>query len=218
MGWPQLPAENTALRTYNFTPSIAFKLNNWISVGAGVQIQYATASFVSGLPVNGAGAGGAAALTNTANIQLNGWGYGFTAGVTLTPTETTTIGIGYRSAINQKADGTLALPAGAAFSPPVSTSGAITTQLNLPDSISVGLRQRLSPQWTGLATFEWTNWSRIGTAPITLASTGAPATLLVGFGGGPVTIPFEYKDGWFYFARRGIRVEQGADAARRCCL
>lgn len=191
-------AETTALHTYNFTPSFAYQLNNWISVGAGVQIQYATASFVSGLPVNGAGAGGLASLTNTANIQLNGWGYGFTAGVTLTPTENTTIGIGYRSAINQKADGTLSLPAGPVYGAPFSTPGAVTTQLNLPDSVSVGLRQRLSSQWTGLATVEWTHWSRIGTSPITLASTGAPATILAGLGGGAVTIPFEYKDGWFY--------------------
>ncbi len=189
-------AENTFLHTYNFTPSIAFKLNNWISIGAGVQIQYATASFVSGLPVNGFGV--PPGLTNTANIQLNGYGYGFTAGVTLTPTDTTTIGIGYRSAIDQKADGSLSLPGGPAFGAPFSTPGGVETTLNLPDSVSVGLRQRLTEQWTALATVEWTNWSRIGTSQITQTSNGQPAQILAGVGGGNVTIPFEYKDGWFY--------------------
>lgn len=187
-------AEDTFLRSYNFTPTVAFELNNWISFGAGVQIQYATAGFTSGLPVNNAGVSGAASLTNTSNLQLNGWGYGFVAGVTITPTPTTTIGIGYRSAINQKADGSLILPAGGVFAAPTSNTGAVETTLHLPDSVTVGLRQRLSQQWTLLAGFEWTNWSRIGTSPINLTSTGAQATVV----GNPVSVPFEYKDGYFY--------------------
>lgn len=187
-------AEDTHLRTYNFTPTIAYELNNWISIGFGVQFQYATAGFVSGLPVNAAGTPGLAALTNTANIQANGWGYGFTAGVTLTPTPTTTIGIGYRSAIDQKADGTLSLPAGGVFTPAFgSTPGAIETKLRLPDTLTLGLRQRMNEQWTLLAGFEWSNWSRIGTSAVNQTS-GAPATLV----GTAVTIPFEYKDGYFF--------------------
>ena len=37
------------LHTYNATPSIAYRINDWISVGAGVQIQYATANLDHGL-------------------------------------------------------------------------------------------------------------------------------------------------------------------------
>jgi long-chain fatty acid transport protein len=61
----------------------------------------------------------------------------------------------------------------------------VNTTLNLPDVVSVGLRQRLTPQWTGLATVEWTNWSRIGTSVVS----GAPV---------PTTLPFQYKDGWLF--------------------
>lgn len=105
------------------------------------------------------------------------WGYGFTAGVTLTPTPTTTLGIGYRSGINQKIDGTLGISGVGSFN--------VNTTVNLPDTVSVGLRQRLTPQWTGLATVEWTNWSRIGTSVVS----GAPA---------PTVLPFQYKDGWLF--------------------
>jgi long-chain fatty acid transport protein len=130
-------------------------------------------------------------LTNLASITGDGWGYGFTAGVTLTPTPATTIGVGWRSAINQKIDGTLSLPSGHGASTG-STPGAVSTTLNLPDMVSIGLRQRMTSQWTAMATFEWSNWSRIGTANI-LQSSGAPATVLTS----PVTIPFQYSDGWF---------------------
>ena len=39
----------TLLKTYNATPSIAWRINDWISVGAGVQIQYAKASLEKGI-------------------------------------------------------------------------------------------------------------------------------------------------------------------------
>ena len=185
-------AESSKLQTYNATPTIAYHINNMISVGAGVQIQYGKADLAKGIPVSGfppAPPG----LGNLASIAGDGWGYGFTAGVTLTPTPTTTIGIGYRSAINQKISGTMTLPPGVIFTPAFgSTPGPVNTTLNLPDTLSIGLRQRLTPQWTGLATFEWSRWSRIGTSEI-LQSSGAPATVL----GTPVRVRFEWSDGWF---------------------
>ena len=90
----------TNLQTYNATPSIAYRINDWISVGAGVQIQYASRSLH---PTGSAQTPGLQA----GNIKGNGWGYGFTAGATFTPTPTTTIGIGWRSVVDQKIDSTL---------------------------------------------------------------------------------------------------------------
>jgi long-chain fatty acid transport protein len=191
-------AGSSSLTTYNATPSFAYRINDMISIGAGVQIEYAKADFSTGLPVNNAGNPGAA-LGNQLNINGRGWGFGFTAGVTLTPTPTTTIGLGYRSAINQKINGTLTLPPGGVFTSPLSTPGSVSTTLNLPDIVSLGLRQRVNPQLTLLGTVEWSNWSRIGTAAINQPS-GAPATILAGHGGGPVTLPFQYEDGWFFSA------------------
>src|SRR2546427_4249140 len=48
---------NELLKTYNATPTLAWQINDWISVGAGVQIQYAKAIFETGLP-GGPGFGG----------------------------------------------------------------------------------------------------------------------------------------------------------------
>jgi long-chain fatty acid transport protein len=180
-------AGGSHLTTYNATPSVAYALTNWLSVGAGVQIQYADATLANGLPLG---------ATNQASISGAGWGYGFTAGVTVTPTPTTTIGLGYRSAINQKINGTLSIPAGV---PGLSTPGSVSTTLDLPDTVSLGVRQKLSSQWTALATVEWSNWSRIGTSAV-LQPNGSPALVAFGVPGttGLVSIPFQYSDGWFY--------------------
>ena len=92
-------ANGTSLTTYNATPSFAWRINDMISVGLGVQIQYGDAKLNKGLPFVGA--------FSDFNLEGTGWGYGFTAGVTVTPTPTTTIGLGYRSAVNQKINGTM---------------------------------------------------------------------------------------------------------------
>ena len=42
----------------------------------------------------------------------------------------------------------------------------INTTLNLPDTVTLGLRQRLGDRFTLLAGYEWSNWSRIGTAVV----------------------------------------------------
>lgn len=170
-------AGGTFLRTFNAAPSIAYRINDWISIGAGVQIQYAQASLTHGVSALRVGPVG------DANLSGKGWGYGFTAGLTLMPTPTTVIGIGYRSAINQKIDGGLALPpALGGVTDPASTT------INLPDVVSLGIRQRLDPQWTLLGTVEWTNWSRIGTSVI--SGPPLPPALL--------NLPFEYQDGWLF--------------------
>lgn len=166
----QYAAGSSYLKTYNATPSFAYRINDMISVGVGVQVQYAKADLSHCVTAP-------CPLGPLAELSGHDWGYGFTAGVTLTPTPTTTIGVGYRSQINQKIDGTATA---LIFSSPASTT------INLPGTLSVGLRQILTPQLTALATVEWTNWSRIGTSAVSA---------------GPIlssTIPFEYKDGWFF--------------------
>src|SRR4249920_2058710 len=117
----------TLLKTYNATPSIAWRINDWISVGAGVQIQYAKASLERGIgPVPGVVPPGV-----QGTLKGTGWAVGATAGVTLTPTPTTTIGLGWRSALNQDIQGTVVTNA----SVPATTVGSVTTTVDLPDIV-----------------------------------------------------------------------------------
>jgi long-chain fatty acid transport protein len=188
-------AGDTSLKSYNANPSVAYRFNDWLSVAAGVQIQYMTANLVQGIgPVPPLGLPPA-----IGTLRGDGWGYGFALGANFKPMPGTNIGIGYRSAINQKINGSESIPAGVvALGAPFpfglgvqSTPGSVNTTLNLPGTLSVGLRQQITPQWTVLGTFEWTNWSRIGTATITQPN-GNPALIA----GSPVLYAFQYHDGW----------------------
>jgi long-chain fatty acid transport protein len=175
-------ALSSSIHTYNAAPSVAWKVTDWLSVGVGAQVQFARADVHLGLgapPPIGPGLG-------QIGLGGSGWGYGMTAGVTITPGPNTTVGIGWRSAIDQKIDGTLGVtPPGAPAG--FGLSGAASTTVNLPDTVSVGLRHRFDDHWTFLATAEWSNWSRIGTSLVSQAT--IPST---------VALPFQFKDGWFY--------------------
>jgi long-chain fatty acid transport protein len=174
-------ALSSSLMTYNATPSVALRINEWLSVGLGVQLQLGRADLNRGL---------GAVPGDHINLNGSGWGFGMTAGVTVTPGPNTTIGVGWRSAVDQKIDGSL----NANFSPlALAISEAVNTTLNLPDVASVGIRHRFDDRWTVMGTAEWTNWSRIGTSIVNQAA-GGPATIL----GSPVALPFQFRDGWFY--------------------
>jgi long-chain fatty acid transport protein len=171
---------NTTLKTYNATPSVAIRINDWIALGFGVQVQYASASISSGLlPTAGSYAG----------LSGSGWGYGWAAGITLSPRPETQLGLGWRSAIDQRIEGTLTTAPGL----PASTVGSVGVTLALPDIVSFGVRHRVNPNWTLMGTIEWVNWSRIGTAKVYQPSGNAALVA-----GAPVEFPFRYKDGWFY--------------------
>jgi long-chain fatty acid transport protein len=169
-------AGDSHLRTYNATPSFAYKINDWISVGAGVQIQFAQAGLAKGVTLPGP-------TFVQSNLSGDGWAAGFTAGFTLTPTPNTSIGVGYRSGLDQKINGSLNFTGAlAGFS-----NNDVNTTIKLPGTLSAGLRQKLTPQFTLLGTVEWTDWSRIGTSSVNTTVLGTP-----------VTIPFNYSDGWLF--------------------
>ena len=170
-------ALSSSLMSYNATPSVALRINEWLSVGLGAQLQLAQADLNLGI-LNISGL--------HTNLNGNGWGFGMTAGVTVTPGPNTTIGVGWRSGLNQRIDGNLnsaALP----------TSEAVNTTLDLPDIVSAGIRHRFDDRWTVMGTAEWTNWSRIGTSIVNQAA-GGPALI----GSSVVALPFQFRDGWFY--------------------
>ena len=166
------------VETYNFAPTIAYKFNDMISVAVGLQAQYMKASYDIYL----------GAAPSIGSLNGAGWGFGWTAGVTLTPLPRTTIGIGYRSAIDQKLNGTLVTN-----TTPASTPGSVNLTLPLPDMVTLGLRQGINDRFTLLAGIEWANWSRIGTVPV-LQPSGASALI----GGTALSFPFQYRDGWYF--------------------
>ena len=97
----------------------------------------------------------------------------------------TEIGIGSRSAVRQDLKGDLTTYTVISGNAPGITT-PIQTSVTLPETITIGLRQQIAPQWALLAGFEWMGWSRLKAPLVTNRNTGATVTQLF----------FDYKDGW----------------------
>jgi len=181
----ELYARSSRVVTFNATPSLAYKINDWISVGAGLQIEYFKTRLNSALPVP---PGSSPASFPTFGLQGENTSIGATAGVTLTPFVGTTIGLGYRSTITHDLKGT----AGAAF--PLTPMTGIKSSIETPDVVTLGVTQVITPDFALSGGIEWTNWSRFGTFPVYNTATGGAYTLL----GSPVALSFKYRDSWYF--------------------
>jgi len=189
-------SRQSAVVSLNANPDIAFKVTDWLSVGAGAQIQWFKTRLYSAFPGSGTG------VPDTLSIDADGWDAGFTAGITLTPTPWTTIGAGYRSQIDQKIDGhifrpsfltTVVIPGIGPI--PITVPSGFTNfdaTIPLPGVATASIRQKVTDTLTLLGTVEWTNWSRLGTVPVT----SNPAGIL----GVPTTFAFGWRDGWLVSA------------------
>jgi len=130
--------------TFNINPMVGVKLNDMISIGVGLQVNYMKGNLTT-----------ASLGTITSKIKGDDWGVGFTAGITFTPTDTTTIGIGYRSRVKHKLKGKFHFRhprLGMLVNP-------ATVEHTLPDMLTISLRQRIGEKFTLLGSVEWTNWS-----------------------------------------------------------
>ncbi len=148
------------LRTYNFTPTVSYRVHPTLTVAGGVQIQYAKAKLSSvidaGLSVSPALGG---RLDTTADLIGDAWGWGATAGLMYEPMKGTRIGLAYRSAVKHDLEGN------ARFNGPPATAAtfrnqAIKAKLVTPDSANLGVYHEVTDRWAVMGDIQWTNWSR----------------------------------------------------------
>lgn len=168
-----------------FNPVIGYKLNEWLSVAAGPNVEYfrltlrQATGVLAGPPFNVP----TSALPST-SLKGESWGVGFTAGALVTAPTGTTFGVGYRSSVHHDIEGAIGVPLVAL----AARGGQIQANFNTPDKVSVGLTQAIDPVARVSIGFEWDNWSRAGNIGIVQRSTGAAVS----------SLPLNYKDGFTY--------------------
>lgn len=174
-----LYGQSSAVRSINIRPTIAYKINEMFSVGFGLDIQRFSIRLTSQDP-------GVPATLDT--LAGNSWGVGFTTGVTIKPAQGTEIGIGYRSQMRQNLSGSLqslAL-AGKLLYGPLAVGAPVKANVTLPDQINIGIRQKITDDFTLTAGYEWTHWSLFKSFPVTIKANGIS----------PTALAFNYRNGW----------------------
>ena len=153
------------VKTININPSLAFKLNDTLSLGAGISYQKLDADYlrVIGIGPLPTPLGTAPLHLSTVRFEADDWSWGWNLGALFKPTSDTRIGVSYRSAIKHTVDGSLATTAPGAAAPlvrAIAESGA-QARIKLPDTFILSVAQRVNPQWEVLGDLSWTGWDSI---------------------------------------------------------
>ncbi len=152
------------IKTYNINPSLAWRINDKISVGGGVSYQKMDVEYVRLAAVV------SPALASTV-VKLNAedWAWGWNVGALFSPSQTTKIGVSYRSKVHHDLQGDL--KSGASV---VDASAKVV----LPDTFIMSVTQTLNDRWEMLGDVSWTGWSSIPQVDIMRAVGTNPAQTL----------------------------------------
>ena len=181
------------LKSYNINPSIAYRVNDKVSVGGGFSWQRLDAEYsrvASVLPNAISPVPGLNATLATFDADSDAWGWNLGALFTLSPTMK--VGVSYRSTIDHTLKGDLKVEGPAtAFAGVVPTLRSVKAEadVKLPDTFIVSVTQKLNDRWEMLGDLSWTGWSSIKKVEIVRTSGAAAGTIAQ-------TLETDFKDTW----------------------
>ena len=182
-------ATKSEITTLNINPSASFKVNDKLSVGFGVNVQYIEATLANKLDsdaiCNGPQLGGlfgacaATGLDGTnignaafdSNQSLTGddWSLGWNVGLLYDVSDATRLGLAYRSNIEHALTGSVDFTLNSDFLGALTLAGlnnnlfidtGISAGVDLPETLSLSLYHDVNPKWSVLADVTWTKWKR----------------------------------------------------------
>lgn len=199
-GWVgRYHATDSELMTIDFSPTAAYKPFDWLNLGAGLQVVYASATLENAVDTSTiADVPFAAANDSQAKIEGDDWGYGFTLGGIVEPVPGTRIGVAYRSEVDLTLEGDARFrrsPLGDLVNAGTITPGGtgllgnsdITADLTTPDSINFGIHHDINDRWSVMADGSWTGWSDFENLTIKFQNPDQPNNTTVQ----------DWNDSWF---------------------
>jgi len=163
------------LLTMGVNPAAGYRVNKWLSVGAGVSVLYATLDQKAA--VNNSAVPGQAGLADgRLELDADDVGYGFNLGILLTPRSGTRIGLTYRSEVELKFDDTAKLKnIGPVLQGLLDASGLagseVDIDMTIPQAVMLSAYHQLTDRWAVMGNVGWQEWSAFGKQDLTLSST-----------------------------------------------
>ena len=132
----QALAIKSEIKTINFNPSVAYRVNDKVSLGFGINYQT-----IDGELTRNPGA--------LVTLKGDDASWGWNAGALFTLSPAMRVGVAYRSAIKHRLEGTIngALP--------------IRADVELPDTFTLSVWQQVSDRWEAMGDLSFTRWSTL---------------------------------------------------------
>lgn len=161
-GWMgRYTSTESEVKSVNINPSIAFRANEKLAIGLGMNIQYIEARLEKDIYQFGLPGPFAGTPDGSAKVEGDSWHLGFNGGFIYEITPRTRMGVHYRSEIRHTLDGDARYKG---LSPALSTIPRFARQdveakLDTPSTFSISLTHQLNDRLTLLGDLTHTKWS-----------------------------------------------------------
>lgn len=191
--------------TFDMNPNIAWKVSEFLSVGAGVSVQYAKAKLGMGLKSPELAAINDGYLGH-GKIEGDSWDWGFNLGVMISPTDKLRFGLAYRSSIEHDAEGDFTFSNGQG--PAANFNGYVfnmTTSIETPDTVMLTGTWETTDRLRLSGLIGWANWSDFDELKI---KNSVPGQVDSSSGGmfREKTVINEWQDTWLFSVGADYRI------------
>lgn len=166
--------------TFDINPNLAWKVNDKLSVGGGISLQYAKAELGMGMgPMQ-------------ANVKGDSWAWGWNVGLMFQPVDTVRVGLAYRSHIAHNADGHTTLD--------INGMGSLTSDMKVriktPDTVTLSATWEATDALRLSGTARWSKWSNFKS--LSLDNSGFDNQIVDQIASAHSTITNNWDDTWFF--------------------
>jgi long-chain fatty acid transport protein len=165
--------QESALITLDLMPSLSYRVNDWLSIGAGLMLQYAYLK--NTLALNNT------VFSGDGQMEYKGdsFGVGGGAGILVEPRKGTRLGLTYMSPVQQEFKDTPEFSN--AVSPVNRTlaagTGEVKLKMTVPQAVMFSVYSELSENWALMGNLGWQNWTKFGYTGIGITSDATGATV-----------------------------------------
>ena len=151
-GWERAERGYTStILTFDINPNVAWKVNDFLSVGGGISLQYAKAKLGASMGRD----------VGYGKINADSWDWGWNIGAMFSPTEKIRLGLSYRSSITHDAEGDFTFAAGPVGSWLGLSSGTYDSKATVktPDTIMFTTTWEATDNLRLSTLIRWAKWS-----------------------------------------------------------
>ncbi len=176
--------QKSTLMGMTLTPAASYRVNNWLYLGAGLNLMY-------GILDDQVAINNITGPEGVLNYSDNRWGYGANLGVLVEPWTGTRFGLTYLSEVKLDFSATPQFSGlGPGLAVALRNSGLLTASMDLkmtvPQMVMFSAYHDLNEKWSVMGNLGWQNWSRFGKVDVQINSSD-PTSL---------TANANYNDTW----------------------
>ncbi|MGD9306017.1 MAG: outer membrane protein transport protein [Desulfobacterales bacterium] len=185
-------ATEAELLAFGVNPGAGYRVNNWLSVGAGFSVLWA--ELEQKAAVNNSAVPGQAGLSDgKLKMEDDDTAFGLNLGILLTPLSSTRFGLTYRSEVDLEFTDVASLSnIGPVLQGLLNLSGIaskkVDIDMTIPQAVMLSGYHQLTDRWALLGNIGWQEWSEFGKQDLTLRSTTSTT----------FTQDLDYDDTWHF--------------------